>query len=273
MIDSHQHFWQHHPVKDSWISDEMAVIKRDFLPVDLVPILKDNGINGCIAVQADQSEVETNFLLDLAKQNPFIKGVVGWVNLQNANINERLHYFSQFKQLKGWRHILQAEPDGLMLKPEFLRGIKALTEFGYTYDILIHQHQLPEVIQLVDKCQNQAFVIDHCAKPAIKNNEIADWKSHIQSIAQHPNVYCKLSGLLTEADWKHWDEKQIFNYLDVVFESFGTERLMFGSDWPVLLLAGSYSQWKGLIQRYVQQLSQQEQQQIFNDNAYTFYKL
>lgn len=273
MIDSHQHFWQYDPVKDAWITDEMGVIKRSFMPADLELVLKDNGVQGCIAVQADQSEAETNFLLKLAQQNSFIKGVVGWVDLLNPNLDERLQHFSQFKQLKGWRHLIQAEPEGFMLQADFLNGIKTLTAFGYTYDLLIKQQQLPEAIQMVTTCTNQAFVIDHCAKPAIKNKDMANWKSHIQNIAQHPNVYCKLSGLLTEADWKHWDEQQLYKYLDVVVESFGTARLMFGSDWPVLLLAGSYGQWKNLLQRYAQQFSPQEQQQLFNDNALRFYKL
>lgn len=273
MIDCHQHFWQYSPIKDAWITHEMAMIQRSFMPEDLAPILKSNDLSGCIAVQADQSEAETDFLVSLAQQNQFIKGVVGWVDLQHQDIAARLHHFSQFKEIKGWRHILQAEPNGFMLQADFMNGIKALAEFDYTYDILVHQQQLPEVIQLINNFQDQAFVIDHCAKPAIKSKETASWKYNIQLIAQYPNVYCKLSGLLTEADWKHWDEKQIYNYLDVVFESFGTDRLMFGSDWPVLLLAGSYSQWKNLIHQYVQQFSAKEQQQIFNDNATTFYKL
>lgn len=273
MIDSHQHFWQYHPTKDAWITADMAVIQRDFMPKDLAPILKDNKFSGCIAIQADQSEAETNFLLNLAQQNPFIKGVVGWVDLQQPTIEERLQHFSQFKALKGWRHIVQAEPNGFLLGDAFKRGIKALAPFAYTYDILVHQQQLPELIQFVNHFPAQAFVIDHCAKPAIKSKEMASWKHNMQVLAQYPNVYGKLSGLLTEANWQHWRKEEIYPYLDAVFESFGTDRLMFGSDWPVLLLAGAYTEWKNLIYTYVQQFSKKEQAQIFTDNATTFYKL
>ncbi len=273
MIDSHQHFWQYNPTKDAWITDDMALIQRHFMPDDLLPLLKESGVSGCVAVQADQSEAETHFLLQLAQQYPFIKGVVGWVDLQHPHIEERLLHFSQFASLKGWRHIIQAEPNGFMLHDSFKRGIKALAAFDYTYDLLVHQQQLPEVIQLINHFPDQAFVIDHGAKPAIKSGDISSWKHNLQVIAQYPNVYCKLSGLLTEADWQHWKEQEIYAYLDLIFESFGTDRLMFGSDWPVLLLAGTYPQWKNLLHAYVQQFSEKEQQQIFNDNAVTFYKL
>lgn len=273
MIDSHVHFWQYDPVKDAWINEEMSVIRRDFFPVDYCKLQTANWITGCIAVQADQSEQETAFLVNLAKNNPIIKGVVGWIDLQSKVIEEKLSFYAKEPLIKGWRHIVQAEADGFLLQPAFLNGVRALKDFGYTYDILVKHQQLPEVIQFIDKLDDQALVIDHCAKPDLNSKQIDAWIGHMKTIAQQPNVYCKLSGLLTEGDWKNIDKKLIFKCLDVVFESFGTDRLLFGSDWPVLLLCENYSYWVQLLTAYTQQLSQQEQQQVFNDNAIKFYKL
>jgi L-fuconolactonase len=272
-IDAHQHFWQFNPQRDAWINEEMVVLKRDFLPEDLQPLLQQNQFDGCVAVQAGTSEKETEFLLNLAKENNFIKGVVGWLDLCDANIEERLHHFSKFDKLKGLRHIVQAEADGFMLREDFQRGISSLEKRNLTYDILIFPHQLEEAILLVEKHPKQKFIIDHCAKPYIKNDKIKVWQKHIEQLSKFENVACKVSGLTTEADWKNWNQKNIKPYLDVIFNYFGTERTLFGSDWPVSLLAGNYSKTVQLIEDYIQQFSKKEQQQIMGINAQNWYNL
>jgi L-fuconolactonase len=271
-IDSHQHFWKYNPVRDQWITDEMAIIRRDFLPEDLFLELRANQIDGCIAVQADQSENETRFLLDLARQNSFIRGVVGWIDLRAENVSECLAVLARNKKLRGFRHIVQAEPDDrFMLQPQFLKGIGCLSELGFTYDILIYPRQLRAAIELVARCPNQSFVIDHLAKPDIKARHTAPWAEQMREIATSPNVYCKVSGFITEADWKNWQPDDFKPYLDTVFEAFGPERIMFGSDWPVCLLAGSYSQVIQLIARYTKGFSPSDKEQIFGLNAARFY--
>src|SRR5215813_42108 len=254
-IDAHQHFWQYNPVRDSWITDHMAVLKEDFLPQQLMPALHANDMQGCIAVQADQSEAETFFLLELASRYRVIQGVVGWVDLCSDNLVERLEFFSRYLGLCGFRHIVQAERDDrFMLRPAFLRGIGWLQEFGFTYDILIYARQLPAAIELVSKYPEQLFVIDHIAKPAIKQKHYDSWARDLRTIAQSPNVYCKVSGLVTEADWQHWRPEDFRPYLDNVLEAFGTDRLMFGSDWPVCLLAASYEQVVEIVAAHVRDL-------------------
>lgn len=273
IIDSHQHFWKYDPVRDSWINDAMKIIQRDFLPSDLKPILTENNVDGCIAVQADQSETETTFLLNLATHNNFIKGVVGWVDLCDNNVKKRLEYFAQNKLFKGVRHILQAEKEDFILNQAFMNGISELAALNLTYDLLVFPNQLKNSTQLVSKFSNQKFVLDHIAKPPIKLGEINDWKAAITALAKNPNVYCKLSGLTTEANWSSWNISDFTPYIDVVFEAFGTDRIMFGSDWPVCLLAGSYSKNKDIITSYIQQLSPTEQAQIMGLNAMDFYNL
>jgi L-fuconolactonase len=199
-IDSHQHFWRFNPQRDAWITDEMSVLKRDFLPEDLLPELKANGVDGCIAVQTDQSEKETQFLLELAESHSEVKGVVGWVDLRGANLPDRLGYFSQFEKLRGFRHIAQSEPDDrFLLRADFVRGIGQLADFGFTYDVLIYPKQLPAVIELVARFPRQRFVIDHMAKPSVRTAELQPWSELVRKIARNSNVYCKLSGLVTEA--------------------------------------------------------------------------
>lgn len=273
MIDSHVHFWQFDPVKDAWINEEMAVLQRNFSPADYDALQAENGINGCVAVQADQSEQETAFLVDLARHNPVIKGVVGWIDLQSKVIEEKLSFYAKEPLIKGWRHIVQAENEGFLLQNEFIRGVKALKKHDYTYDILVKHSQLPEVIQFIEQLGEQALIIDHCAKPDLSSGDISAWATHMKTIAQASHVYVKLSGLLTEGDWFNPDKQLIFRCLDVVFERFGTERLVFGSDWPVVLLSNNYSYWLQMVSEYMQQFSKQEQQLVFGDNATKFYKL
>ena len=219
-IDAHQHFWQYNPQRDRWINEEMSMLKHDFLPENLLPVLQQHQFDGCVAVQADSSEKETTFLLELAEDNAFIKGVVGWLDLCNKNIDVRLNHFSKYKKLKGLRHIVQAEPDGFMLQKEFQRGISALEKYDFTYDILIFPHQLEEAIELVSKFSKQKFILNHCAKPYIKDNKINIWKKNLEKLARFKNVACKVSGLTTEANWNSWNKKEIQPYRDVVFKAF-----------------------------------------------------
>ena len=273
-IDAHQHFWKFDPVRDSWITNEMSVIRNDFFPEHLHPILKENDFDGCVAVQADQSETETNFLLDLADKNEFIKGAVGWVDLRAENIEERLAHYKQFKKLKGFRHILQGEKDrGFMLQPDFIRGIKALQQFNFTYDILIFPDQLQYTKEFVAMFPGQKFVVDHIAKPYIKDKKIEEWKNDMQEIAGYQNVSCKISGLVTEADWKSWEAKDFTPYLDTVVNAFGTDRIMFGSDWPVCLVAASFREMLDIVKDYFSSFTKQEQDKFFGGNAINFYNL
>jgi L-fuconolactonase len=271
-IDSHQHFWTFDPIRDSWITDEMSVIQRNFYPEDLQPTLQQNGIDACIAVQADQSLSETRFLLDLATKNDFVKAVVGWIDLQADAIDEQLSEWKSDKKLAGFRHVLQAEPDTeYMLRPSFLRGISKLKKHGFTYDILIFPKHLVTVQKFVAQFSDQPFVLDHIAKPYIKAGLIDDWKRDIKSLAKFENLQCKVSGIITEADWKRWNYEQIKPFLDVVFDTFGTDRIMFGSDWPVCLVAGDYSQVKVVIETYMKGFSVSEKAKVFGENAARFY--
>jgi L-fuconolactonase len=273
-IDSHQHFWHYDPVRDNWITDEMSVLKRDFLPAHLIPELSANGIDGCVAVQTDQSEAETGFLLELAGQHSQIVGVVGWVDLASPTCAERLEYFSQFKKLRGFRHIAQSEPDDwFLLREDFCRGIGFLKSLHFTYDILIYPEQLPAAIKLVERFPDQTFVLDHMAKPSIRTAEITSWATQIRILAANKNVYCKVSGLVTEASWRSWSSDEFTPYLDVVFAAFGPDRVMFGSDWPVCLLAADYKSVRGLVAGYIRGFPPEQQEKVFGLNAVRFYGL
>ncbi|MDO7172482.1 amidohydrolase family protein [Mariniflexile sp. AS56] len=274
VIDSHQHFWHYSPVKHDWIDDGMSVIRRDFTPSNLKTVYNENGIDGCIAVQADQTLDETEFLLDLASKNDFIKGVVGWVDLRGEDIEDVLQEYSRYQKIKGFRHVVQGEADNnFLLRPNFLRGISALEKHGFTYDILIFPHQLGAAIEFVKEFPNQKFVIDHIAKPYIKDGFFEGWKVLIKEIAKHENVFCKLSGMITEADFKTWTPIQIEPYMQVVLNAFGSKRVLFGSDWPVCLVAGNYKQVKHLVTHFIAELSTSEQADILGQNAIKFYNL
>lgn len=274
-IDAHQHFWKFDPVRDSWINDEMLAIRKDFLPGDLLPILQETGIDGCVSVQVDQSEEENEFMLDLAARHDFIKGVVGWVDLQHSDVEDRLARYRSFPEMKGFRHILQGEKDrALMLKPAFKRGIGLLRKFGYTYDILIYPDQLGYASEFIAAFPDQPFIIDHIAKPHIKDRYITEeWKDAIRAVAAHGNAYCKISGMVTEADWKHWKPEHLKPYIDTVVEAFGMQRVLYGSDWPVCLVAASYEQVLGLVEDYFSSFSEDEQAAFFGGNAINFYHL
>ncbi len=273
-IDAHQHFWHYHPDTHSWIGEEMSVLKRDFLPTDLEPLLSDAHIAGCVAVQASTTEEETHFLLEQATRYDFIQGVVGWTDLQDYNIRQHLQQWASYPLLKGFRHVVQSEPDPyFMLQPAFLRGVKALAEFGFTYDLLITEQQLPVALQFISYIPEVKVVVDHLAKPDIAHKSIASWQDNMRSLAQYPNVFCKISGMVTEADLQHWQPADFTPYLDTLAEVFGPDRLMTGSDWPVCGLAASYEQVMQIVTAYFQSFSAEDQSKIFGRNAIAFYKL
>ena len=272
-IDTHVHFWKYDKKRNTWITNDMKILQKNYLPENLALSFKRNEVEGCVAVQADPSELETLFLIELAKTHSVILGVVGWVDLQAANVEERLEYFSQFPIIKGFRHVVQSEPKDFLLRPNFLRGVSILKQFGYTYDILIYHYQLEATVKFVEQFPGQKMIIDHCAKPDIRKKDINDWRTYMMKIGNNPDVYCKLSGLLTEASWQNWSAADFYPYLDTVFEAFGTDRLVFGSDWPVILLSGIYVQWKSLLEKYMEGFKQEERDKVFRLNAIKFYNL
>ncbi len=273
-IDSHQHFWQYDPIEFGWISPDMPGLQRDLLPADLAPFLAAHQLDGCVAVQARSSLAESDWLLSLASQSPFIKGVVGWVDLLSPAVEADLERLAANPRFRGLRHIVQSEPDdAFMLRPEFQRGIRSLAHFGLVYDILIFPRHLPAAFSLASAFPNQVFVLDHIAKPYVKDRLISPWDTGIRTLASLPNVYCKVSGLVTEADWSTWQPADFRPYLDVVFEAFGANRIMFGSDWPVCTLAGTYSQVYNLLDGYANSLSPTEQSAIWGGTAVRAYGL
>lgn len=273
-IDAHQHFWLYNPREYDWIDDSMAALRRNFLPEDLAPELMSNDFGGSVAVQARQSVEETRWLLELASRSQTILGVVGWVDLRAPDVRSQLRSFAQNPKLVGVRHIVQSEPDDrFLLQPDFLRGISALEEFDLAYDILIYTRHLDVAVEFAQKFPRQRFVLDHLAKPPIKSGNIDAWARGIASLAALPNVYCKLSGLITEADWQRWTPEQITPCLDLAFACFGSERLMAGSDWPVCLAAASYTRTMQLLKRYVLERAPQSQAAVFGGNAARFYRL
>jgi len=273
-IDAHQHFWIYDPREYEWIDETMMPLRRDFLPVDLQHELEWEGFQGSVAVQARQSLHETRWLLELAGQSPFILGVVGWVDLRSPKVRGDLHALARNPKLVGIRHIVQSEPDDrFLLQPDFLRGISLLAEFDLAYDILIYPKHLRVAAEFARRFPEQRFVLDHLAKPEIKSGNIQAWKKGIAELAANPNVYCKLSGLVTEADWNRWKPEDMRPYLDAAFECFGANRLMIGSDWPVCTLAGSYSRVMGLAKDYLSGHSEQEREAVLGGNAKRFWRL
>jgi L-fuconolactonase len=273
-IDAHQHFWIYNPAEYGWIDDSMAELRRNFLPHDLKPDLDSNGFHGSVAVQARQTLEETRWLLELAQRSPSILGVVGWLDLRAPDIRSQLKALTQNSKLVGVRHVVQSEPDErFLLQPDFLRGISVLEEFDLAYDILIYPKHLSVAAEFVERFPRQRFVLDHLAKPPIKNGKIDPWAQGIKRLAEFPNVFCKLSGLVTEADWQHWRPEQIFPFLDIAFEAFGPDRLMIGSDWPVCLVAALYTRTIEVVKAYLQTQDPESRDAVLGGNAQRFWRL
>jgi L-fuconolactonase len=274
LIDAHQHFWIYNPAEYVWIDDSMAALRRNFLPNDLKLELDNSGFHGSVAVQARQTIEETRWLLELAERSAWILGVVGWVDLRSPDIRSQLKVLCVNPKLVGVRHVLQSEPDDrFLLRPDFLRGISALEEFGLAYDILIYTRHLPVAAEFMKRFPRQRFVLDHLAKPPIKSGDIHSWSEGIKRLAEFPNVFCKLSGLVTEADWEHWQPEQIIPFLDVAFESFGADRLMIGSDWPVCLVAASYARVVEVVKAYLLAQKPDHRENVLGGNARRFWRL
>ncbi|NJN33752.1 MAG: amidohydrolase family protein [Saprospiraceae bacterium] len=271
ILDTHQHFWQFDPARDTWMTGE---IRRDFLLENAEFVLKENKVSGCIAVQAAETEAETLFLLNLAEKSPVIKGVVGWADLKANDLSERLDFFSQFKKLKGFRQILQNKPPQYLLEKTFLDGVKMIGKRGFTYDILVFPKQLSSVKKMLQGLDNQPFVMDHLAKPYIKKKLIRQWAKDMRTLTSFEHLHIKLSGMVTEADHQNWKERDFHPYLDVVFEAFGVDRVFYGSDYPVCLLAADYGQQLTILTNYLKEkahLSAPEIAQILGENGAKFY--
>ncbi len=274
IIDAHQHFWNYHPQKQSWIGDDMSIIQKDFLPKDFKIVLEKNNVESCISIQVDQNKEETLFQIDCAKHNDFINGVVGWVNLfENNCIDRELDFYKQHPIVKGFRHILQGGAEGLMLQKSFISNLNKLAKNDFTYDLLVYHNQLNEANVLLKEVPDLPFVLNHIGKPDIKGQNIDEWGRQIKIIAKHQNLFCKISGLTTEATWNHWNETELIPYLDIIVENFGTNRIIFGSDWPVCLVSTSYERWLNLLKTYFFDFTENEKNNFFYNNCKTFYKI
>jgi L-fuconolactonase len=273
-IDSHQHFWHYNPAQHVWMTESMTVLRRDFLPDDLAPLLKSTGFDGTVAVQARQSLEETAWLLALSDQYEPIRGVVGWVDLRAEDVGDQLRRYAGHPKLKGVRHIVEDEPDvEFIVRPEFRRGIGVLAEFGLTYDLLLRPAHLPAALKLVREFSRQPFVVDHIAKPSIKTKSLTPWREGLRALAEEENVSCKLSGMVTEADWQAWVPDDFGPYLEMVIDAFGVNRVMIGSDWPVCTLAGDYQPVMDIVLQYVERYPLETREKILGGNCARFYRL
>lgn len=273
-LDAHQHFWNYSPIEHNWMTEEMGSLKRNYLPSDIKPLLVEAGLDGTVAVQARQSLEETDWLLGLAEEYDLIKGVVGWVDLQSPQVGQQLAKYANNPKFKGVRHVVHDEPDDqFMLRSEFLRGLGLLADLNLTYDLLLYPRHLPVAVEVVKQFPRQRFVLDHIAKPSIKAGQLAPWEADIRALARSNNVLCKVSGMVTEAAWKQWTFENFKPYLDVIFDSFGTDRLMFGSDWPVCTVSGTYSEVVGLIRQYLEKFPASIQDKVWGLTAQEFYRI
>jgi L-fucono-1,5-lactonase len=273
-IDAHQHFWRYHPAEYEWIDDAMAGLRRDYLPDEALREMAGAGVDACVAVQARQTLDETRWLLTLADAHPAIVGVVGWIDLQAADVRQQLELFADDQKLVGIRHIVQSEPDDrFMLRPAFCRGIALLEEFGLAYDILVYSRHLAAAAELAERFASQRFVVDHLGKPDIRRGELHAWERDLRTLAACANVSAKLSGLVTEADWNAWSAPDIRPCLDVAFDCFGAARLMIGSDWPVCTVAGDYTRVMALVSDYLADRPAEERDAVLGGNAQRFYNL
>jgi L-fuconolactonase len=273
-IDSHHHLWKYSQKEYPWMLDGMDSIRHDFLVGELQQVMHEGGIDGAVAVQARQSLVETEWLLDLASRHNLMRGVVGWVPLIDAAVSSHLERYAANPKLKAVRHVLHDESDDFyMLRDDFNRGIARLTEFKLGYDILIFERHLPQTIEFVDRHANQVFIVDHMAKPKIKDHLLSPWRECMRDLARRENVYCKLSGMVTEADWNAWTERELRPFIETVLECFGPRRVMFGSDWPVALVACTYKKWIEVVERATESLSPSERDRLFGGAAKEAYEL
>jgi L-fuconolactonase len=275
-IDAHQHFWKYSPDQYAWISDEMKVLKQDFLASDLEPVLKKQGYDGCVAVQARQSLEENEFLIEQSKQNSIVKGIVGWVDLLSYHVPEELERYAAYPVMKGFRHIVQDEQDpNFLLGMEFVDGVKLLDLYDYTYDLLIFEKQMPTAIRFLEKLSGQQkIVLDHIGKPLIKERLTNNWKDSIKVMAEYPSLFVKISGLVTEADWKNWNADTFKPFLDIIVSEFGVDRIMLGSDWPVCLLAAdSHKSVIDIASDYFKDFSKEDQDKVFGSNCANFYQI
>jgi len=274
MIDSHQHFWQVGRFDYPWMTSDLGILYRDYLPHDFAPILRTNGVEKTVLVQASNSVAESRWLLNLAAENSFIAGVVGWVDLMSREIDAQLDELTVNPKFKGVRHLVESEPqDDWLVQPAVLSGLKRLATYGLSYDLLVHTRHLKYVPQVAESCPGLAFVIDHLAKPPIAKNEIKEWSEALKSLASYPNIHCKMSGLVTEANWTSWRTDDLRPYVEFALESFRVDRLMFGSDYPVCLLAASYDRVLESFQEILTNLSAVDREKIFSKNAANFYRL
>jgi L-fucono-1,5-lactonase len=273
-IDAHHHLWRYSKEEYDWIGPGMEAIARDFLPDGLESELEACGVSGSVVVQARQTLAETDWLLGLAEKSAWIRGVVGWAPMADRNFPEILERLRTSRKLRGLRHIIQAEPDDeFILRKEFGAGIKALSGSGLVYDILIYERHLPAAIRFVDRHPNQVFVLDHLAKPRIKERVLEPWRTHLLELAKRENLYCKLSGMVTEADWTEWTASDLRPYVQTALEAFGPARLMFGSDWPVCLLASTYDRWYRTAEDLLCELSESEKKLVLGGVANKIYSL
>jgi L-fuconolactonase len=273
-IDTHQHFWRYNERDYGWMGPGMEKLRCDHLPADLAPLLRKVGIDGTVAVQARQCVEETEWLLHLADENSFIKGVVGWVDLRSPQLELQLQRFCYHPRLRGVRHVVHDEPDDkFMLGNDFVHGISKLRKYNLTYDLLLFPKHVPVACELVAKFPEQTFILDHISKPFIKDGKIEPWKTNIQRLASFRNVSCKISGMVTEGDWQSWKPGDFKPYMDIVLEAFGAERVMVGSDWPVCTVAGEYDEVVQIAADYVKQLSTSEQAAIWAENAKRIYQI
>ncbi|HEX4807338.1 MAG TPA: amidohydrolase family protein [Bryobacteraceae bacterium] len=273
-IDAHHHFWRYDSVEYDWIDDSMRVIRRDFLPPDLKAVIDSAGVDGAISVQARQTVEETRWLLSFAEKSEFIRAVVGWAPLINPEVLDTLSQMAQNPKLRSMRHVIQSEPDpNYILREDFNRGVSALKPLGLAYDILIFERHLPQTITFVDRHPDQVFIVDHLAKPRVRDNKISPWRENLQELARRPNVYCKISGLATEADYSNWTPNQLLPYMETVLDAFGPNRTMFGSDWPVCLVAIEYQRWVDLVASAIERLTPDERERIWSGTAIEAYKL
>ncbi|MGN7202855.1 amidohydrolase family protein [Pedobacter sp. SAFR-022] len=273
-IDAHQHFWQYNPVRDAWINNDMAILQEDFLPEHLQPILEHYDFQGTVVVQSDQSPEENRFQLENAEKHPFIKAVVGWVDMQAPDLEAQLRAYQQYPKLKGFRSMLQSDPDrSLMLRPDFQAGIAKLQAYGYTFDLLVLPDQLKYAEALVAAFPGQRFVLNHLGKPNIRLRQFEDWVADIKALAAHENVYCKVSGMVTEADLTRWKFEDLKPYIDTIFDCFGIERVLYGSDWPVCRLAATFGEVMEILENYTANFTAAERELFWAKNAIRFYNI